>query len=181
MTGRRDEQDILAGARPAARLKLFAEAYLANGGNGSAAAVEVGISPKSAKSWASHALKKPEVAKILASARKRQARKFILTQDKTLEELTKIVEFDITEFLDLKTGKLKPVSDWPEGVRSAIKSIEFNEDGKIKKLAGNDKISALDKAMRHFGLYKEDNRQFTDPLSELLKRVSGSAIKPVKD
>ncbi len=45
-------------------------------------------------------------------------------------------------------------------------------------IRGGDKVSALDKLMKHFGQYEKDNSQVADPLAALLERINGNVLKP---
>ena len=48
----------------------------------------------------------------------------------------------------------------------------------------HSKTDALEKIAKHLGLYENDNRQKTDPLSQLLQRITGgnsSTLKPVAE
>ena len=57
-------------------------------------------------------------------------------------------------------GTLIPVHKLPPEVRAAIASIEFDvETGSVKKLRFWDKNSAIEKAMKHLGLFERDNNQ----------------------
>ncbi len=52
------------------------------------------------------------------------------------------------------------------------------------KIHLHDKLAAMEKLFKHLGLYEVDNKQKTDPLTELLHAIAGgngSAFKPVQD
>ena len=52
------------------------------------------------------------------------------------------------------------------------------------KIHMHDKVAAMEKLFKHLGLYEVDNKQKTDPLTELLHKIAngnGSAFKPVQD
>lgn len=52
------------------------------------------------------------------------------------------------------------------------------------KVHMHDKLAAMEKLFKHLGLYEQDNKQKTDPLTELLHKIAGgngSAFKPVQD
>jgi hypothetical protein len=45
----------------------------------------------------------------------------------------------------------------------------------------HSKVSAIDQACKILGLYERDNRQKTDPLTELLKNLGGKVLGPTAD
>ncbi len=77
------------------------------------------------------------------------------------------------------SGALKPVADLDDATAACIASIEvdtlFDGSGKEREAVGTttkikmwDKNSAAEKLMRHLGMFKEDNKQKTDPVSDLV-------------
>lgn len=171
--GKRGSAEITA-----ARLVLFAEAYLANGGNGKAAALEVGIRKSNAQQWASRAMKNREVAKRVSEAREASAKRFRLEADQVLAQLAAVVYFDPREMVD-DAGNLLPIKQWPAHVAAAVASFEVDESlddegvvkSRVKKVKLLDKVSAIDKAMRHLGQYLEDNKQKQGPLEGVSRDV----------
>ena len=177
-------------ASAAHRRKLFVEAYIANGCNATQAAISAGYSPKSAGVQAHKLLKHAEIKQFLSERQNEIAQKFELTTESVIAELAKIVHCDPRRLFDAK-GALLPLKDWPDEVAGAVASLEVEElfvgrgdervsIGATKKLKFWDKNSAIEKAMKHLGLFERDNEQKTDPLRDLLERVSGSSLKPVE-
>lgn len=175
----------------AERERLFVDAYIANGNDGAKAARTVGYSAKDAKKQAFTMLRRPNVVKALAERREKLAVRYELTTESVIGELSKIVHADPRRMF-AANGTILPVKDWPDDVAGMVASIEVDElfegsgkekvwTGYTKKVKLWDKNSAIDKAMKHLGLFEKDNKQKTDPLVELLARVSGSALKPVED
>ena len=167
----------------ALRRTRFIEAYVANGNNGTAAAVEAGYSPKTATVQASRLLADVNVLQELKIRQARLAEKFSLRTEDVLRELARIVYADPRKAFDAD-GKLLPVSEWPDEVAAMIASVESDEiyegQGDQKVLVGHtkkvklwDKNSAIDKAMKHLGQYEQDNMQkgpFADMSTEALDR-----------
>ena len=61
-------------------------------------------------------------------------------------------------------GHLIPVHQPLEDVRAAIASIEHDKDtGRVTKIRFWNKVEALDKAMKHQGLYEANNAQAGGP------------------
>lgn len=158
----------------AERRATFVEAYIANGGNATDAAIQAGYSAATAYQAGHRALKDVEVQQQLAIRRVELAERFQLTSERVLEQLGKIVYADVAKAFD-KNGALLPVHEMPEEVRHAISSIEVEmmprsvrgddgEDvtrmfGRTAKIKFIDKGSAIDKAMKHLGLFERDNKQ----------------------
>ena len=71
--------------------KAFCDEYLANGYNGTQAALKVGYSKKTAYSIAGENLKKPEIKAYIAEAKKKLYTNRIATAKELLETLTSII------------------------------------------------------------------------------------------
>lgn len=171
----------------AERKRLFIEAYIANGGRGDLAAISAGYVAHSARRQAVRLLAMPDVREALRERQDRLAKKHELTTESVIAELSKIVHADPRKIFD-KDGRMLHPRDWPEEMAGTLASIEVDEVliGRrvkcvTKKVKFWSKDSAIDKAMKHLGLFEKDNKQKTDPLVELLARVSGSALKPVEE
>ncbi|OGT02152.1 MAG: hypothetical protein A2143_00715 [Gallionellales bacterium RBG_16_57_15] len=158
----------------AGRRKLFIEAYITNGGNATEAAKTAGYSEKTAYSQGGRLLKHAEIQQLLAQRQQQLAEKYELTTESIIAELSKLVHADIRLLFDAN-GALKPMKDWPDGVASAVGGVEvvemaggMNINGEsgvshvpmfTKKVKLWDKNSAIEKAMKHLGMFKEDNNQ----------------------
>jgi phage terminase small subunit len=156
-------------AAMAEREKAFIEAYIANGGDGANAARAAGYADVGAKRRAVTLLKRPNVIKALAERREKLARKYELTSDAVIAELSKIVHADPRKLFDPKGGLL-PINEWPDDMAAAVASVEVEElfDGRgpgrkhigyTKKVKLWDKNSGIEKAMRYLGSFERDNRQ----------------------
>ncbi len=171
------------------RKKAFAEAYIANERNGKQAAITAGFSPRTAESQASRLLKDVKVQQIIRERQNELAKKHELTTESIIAELAKIVHSDPRKLFD-EHGALLPVHLWPDDMAAAVASVEVFEEfvgqgadrvsiGYTKKLKLWDKNPAIDKAMKHLGLFEQDNKQKVDPIAELLKQIGGSLpVKP---
>lgn len=149
-----------------ARIELFAEAYIANGENGTHAALAAGYAEKSAHVQASRLLKDDKVQALIKEKRAKLARKYELTTEAVIAELAKIVHFDPRRVLD-ENGAVLPVHLWPDDVAAAISAFDVYEEtdnngnriGQTKKIKVFDKNAAIEKAMKHLGLFEKDNAQ----------------------
>jgi phage terminase small subunit len=148
------------------RYALFVKAYIANGGNGKQAAISAGYAPKNAEVTASKLLRLVKVRDAIDAHAKAAAARYDLTIENVLRETARIAYFDPAHCYD-ESGVLLHPKDMPEDTRRAVASMETVEakdaDGNVyeytKKLRAWDKNAALERAFKHFGLYKADNEQ----------------------
>jgi len=157
-----------------ARLRAFIIAYLKNGRNATRAAIEVGYSKKNASVRAHQLLRMPEVMAAIKAQDEEAAAVVGLSVNRTLREVARIAYCDpIRMFND--DGSLKGIHEMDPDMRAAIASIEV-EQFKIKtgrqttvsKIKLHNKNDALEKAMRHQGLYGKDNEQRHDIVQTLI-------------
>lgn len=165
----------------AARERVFVEAYIANGNKAAEAAIEAGYNAKSAASRAARLLDRPNVQLMIRERQDELAQRHRLTTESVIAELSKIVHADPRRAFD-DNGALLQIKDWPDDLAGAIASVEVEElftgsgrdrtwIGYTKKVKFWDKNSAIDKAMKHLGLYAEDNKQRLGALSDLPREV----------
>lgn len=177
----------------AARRRLFVEAYIANSGNGTDAAITAGFSPKTAAQQATRLLKDVNVQQALKGRQEKLAEKFELTTEAVLRNLAQAIYFDPRK-LYREDGSLKDVPELDDDTAMALAGVEVTEEkgtgdergrvvGYTKKLKWLDKNSAREQAMKHLGQYREDNTQ-RNPLSDvprdaLLALVAKLGGKPI--
>lgn len=174
------------------RKRLFVEAYIANGGNGKRAAIAAGFSPKAAAQQASRLLTDANVSQLVQERTQKLAEKMELTTERTLREVARLAYFDPRKLLD-ENGNQKRLQDLDDDTAAAIAGLEIEDKlnpvdpgakgrttSLVFKYKIGDKNSALDKAMRHLGLFKEDNKQKTlldgvdrETLLAIRERLSG--------
>ena len=152
-----------------ARYRIFAEAWLANGGNATDAAKQAGYSPKTARAQGSRLLTKVDIVNLIRSGQDRLARKFELRTEDVLRELTMLAHSDLRELMTYE-GEFKPVHLWPAHAAAAVSSIKYGRTGLEVKLW--NKPSAIADGMRHLGLFKEDNTQRKDPMTQLMEHIA---------
>lgn len=89
------------------------------------------------------------------------------TLDEVLIVLADIIRFDPAEMYD-EEGSLLPIHKMPKRVRMCIQSFEVQEvpsfndevpDTLTKKVKHYDKLSSVEKLMKHLGGYELDNKQ----------------------
>ena len=139
----------------------FAAAYLANGGNASAALRVCGHARPYLAQHAYAVTKRADVQAAIVAARNQMMASDFVTADKTVRELARVGLYDIKDLYDEDGNVLHPMN-MPENIRHAIVSVEHTiiaEGVTSTKIRLHDKVSALDKLARHFGLFEADNRQ----------------------
>lgn len=155
------------------RKRLFVEAFITNGGNGRQAAIAAGFAPKAAAQQASRLLTDANVSQLIKSRSQKLAEKMELTTERTLREVARLAYFDPRKLLD-ENGNQKLLHQLDDDTAAAVAGLEIEDKlnpadagSKVRttsltfKYKIADKNSALDKAMRHLGLFKEDNKQKT--------------------
>lgn len=151
------------------RRKAFVNAYIANGRNGTQAAITAGFAAKGARVTAVRLLTEPRIAALVAEKVERAQAISGLTLDRTLQEVARLAYFD-PRTLYRDDGNLKRPDEWDDDTAAAVASVEALEEyegrgedrelvGYTKKIKLWDKNAALDKAMRHLGAYEKDNSQ----------------------
>jgi phage terminase small subunit len=149
-------------AAAADRRRLFVRAYIANGRNGTQAAIDAGFSPRSARGQAARLLADVNISRELAVAAHRGLEAADLTVQRTLRELARIAFADPRKLY--RNGQLIPVDELDDETAAAVSSIEVDDSGKTKvRLHG--KNEALTSALRHLGLFERDNRQGAENFS----------------
>lgn len=177
-------------ASAAQRKIAFAHEYIANGKNGTRAAIAAGFKERSAYSAAHRLLKDSEVKAIIADASRKAAEKSGLTVERTLQEVARLAYADPRKFYD-EHGNLIPVHLLDDDTAATVASIEVVEmaggakiDGDAgiehtvmhtKKIKSWDKNAALEKAMKYHGLYEADNKQRPPMLPPVLNVIAVSS------
>jgi len=172
------------------RKKLFAEAYIANGGNASEAARSAGYSAKTAYSAGYRLLKDVEVKSILDERQKALANKYELTAESIIKSIAQDLHFDPANLFN-GDGSVKAVAEMDADTRMALVSIETLQLGDadspaiIRKIKWATKHQAREQAMKHLGMFERDNKQKSDPVVSLLEflmeRTGGTSRLPIAD
>lgn len=159
-------------AAAAAKRRVFADAYIANGGNATQAAIACGLSEKTAYSTGQRMLKHAEVAAQIAEKQQKLAQKYELTAESVIKSLAQAVHFDPRK-LYYEDGSLKPITELDDDTAAALAGFEVMEEtagrgaqraviGFTKKVKWLDKNTAREQAMKHLGLLK-DRTEITGP------------------
>jgi len=174
----------------ATRRALFVEAYIGNGRNATEAAKAAGYSPKTAYAAGARLLRDVQVRQLIEGRTTEVLAKAKLTVEGTLREVARIAYFDPRRLFD-ESGKLKPIHELDDDTAAALAGIEVLEEyqgtgservlvGYTTKVKHADKNAALDKAMKHLGLYEQDNEQLGNAIARAIivpaKRPAGYGI-----
>lgn len=148
--------------------------------NGTQAAIRAGYSPPGAHVMAYKLMKRPHVRAAIDKRLAALAEKIEATAERTLLELARVAFFDIRKLYH-EDGKLKAIHELDADAAAAVASIE-RVGGAVAKLKAHSKVPALDALAKHFGLFKEDNKQKGDAIAALLEAVNergtGLPVKP---
>ena len=128
--------------------------------NATQAAIRAGYSSKTAASVGQENLRKPEIAARIAEHEARLRKENSMSGDRTLRELACLVFSDIRKVFHLD-GRVKMIHEVDADTAAAIAFYEVTVvDGRQRvKIKLWDKNAALEKAMKHLGLFKMDNEQ----------------------
>lgn len=158
----------------AARRSRFFDEYIANGQNGTQAAIAVGVSRVGAPGFSSRMLKEhPEELKARLAA---LAAPHALSAQEVIAQLARMIRLDPRRMYG-KDGALLPVSEMPEDVALCLDGVDVEEDvartdkkdersvvsSRTSKVKFSKKAAAVDMGMRHFRLYPDAGQGNLDP------------------
>ena len=150
---------------------------------GKQAAIRAGYSVRTAEVQASTLLSYPKVAEAVAELAQEQADKLEITSEAVLLQVYRMAMADVRRLVD-ETGQPIPLHLLPEEIAAAIQALVIKNEGGVQtyKYRFCDKVGALDKLMKHMGLYEKDNRQAGDGLVSLMNAVHGGGSRlPTKE
>ena len=167
--------------------RLFVAEYLKDR-NATQAAIRAGYSADTAYSQGGRLLKHVEVQAQIEQFVSKAEEKAGLTIERTLREVARLAYFDPRKLLN-DDGSPKPITELDDDTAACLAGLDIQEQfegsgadrvfvGYVKKYKIADKNSALDKAMKHLGLFEKDNAQKVDPFAELLAAIQGTPLKP---
>lgn len=148
------------------RKKLFAEAYIANGGNASEAAKSAGYSAKTARQQGARLLSDVYIRSILDERQNALANKYELTAEAIIKSIAQELHFDPADIFNAD-GSVKSVVEMDKDTRMALVSIETIQMGDpespaiVRKIKWAGKDRAREQAMKHLGMFEKDNGQKT--------------------
>jgi phage terminase small subunit len=168
--------------------------------NATQAAIRSGYSKDTANRIGPENLSKLGVAERIAELQKELKEKSEVTPEKVVKELANIGFSNIADVLDINipNGEIetaqdvlsdmqgnfitlkdgKGLKDLPRNISALISEVKMTKDGLAIKLY--DKLNAMDKLMKHLGMFEKDNHQKKTEVTvdvsnmstdELMKRV----------
>ena len=160
----------------------FIREYLLSG-NGKQSAIKAGYSPHSADVIGCNLLAQPKVRAEMQKLKLEMSDRFTLRAEAILEQLARMVFVDPRAYVD-QDGKPVPLHLLSDAAASALQSLEVDVVGggitrtKYKLV---DRGAAVERAMRHLGLFERDKTQGGNAISQLLAEIHGEGSRmPVK-
>jgi hypothetical protein len=132
--------------------------------------------PTTANEEASRMVNDPAIAARIAELKEAALQQSQLRAVEVLAEVRKLAHSDIANVMN-DDGTVKLPHELNPATRAAVKKFKIDELGRIE-YEFYDKGQALDKAMRHLGLYERDNQQQAGGLAALLGMLTGSVVRP---
>lgn len=123
-------------------------------GNATKAAIAAGYSKATASAQANALLTQPRVIDEIDRLQARKLQKTEVLMAATISECARVAFSDINSLLDEK-GAWLPQDQWPEDIRRAIASAEFNAKGQCTKLKFWSKVEALTLMAKYTGMLQE--------------------------
>ena len=165
------------------RQRRFAVEYAYNGGNGKAAAIKAGYAEPAADVTACRLLDDARIKALVEEHLEHIQCRSEITGERVLSELHAMATVNFADLVD-EDGNLRPLHSLPRHVAAAIVGMKVAIKNQPDQSATGplpiarildiklDKGAALDRLMRHLGLYECDNRQQGEGLAEALERLS---------
>lgn len=143
------------------------------------------MTAKNINEEASRLAKHPDIVARVAELQAPVVEKVQLTFERVLQEVARLALFDPRKLFN-PDGSPKSIDELDDDTAACIAGVEVLEQfegtgkdrvfvGYLKKYRIADKNSALEKAMKHLGLFEKDNRQKADAVSSLLDAISAKS------
>lgn len=177
------EKTLMAESRLTGKQKMFVAEYLVDL-NATRAAIRAGYSPNGADRTGFRNLQKPQIRAAIAEAQTPRLTKLDMDAEEVLIELARIARANLLDYMRINEAG-EPIVDFSRLDRdkaAALSEVVVEEfpsargAGKREvrriKFRLHDKLSALDKLAKHFGLMRE---------RVSLENADGSAVRPKHD
>lgn len=155
-----------------ARQKKFVDAYMANGGDGKAAAIAAGYAPASAKVRASRMLDQPNVAAVITRRQNRAADAAQVTAEQVIRELAAVGFAKMTDVAEWDDQGVRaiPSSALTDEQAASIAAVTPGQFGVAVKMHG--KNEALNTLARALGMLKDNLNVKTDVLDDIREMIA---------
>lgn len=151
----------------------WARAYIEHG-NASRAAREAGYSGSETtlSAMGLENLEKPRLMERVEELKRQQELRSGVDPDRVVNELALMAFSDIADYVswDGEKVSVKPQTEIPKRLTRAIKKLTVKADGQVI-IELHDKVTAIDKLMRHFGMYAADNSSIPPPVINVSTRT----------
>lgn len=139
------------------------------------------MKPQTVNDTASKLMANPEITHRVKALQAIGAEIAGLDAAKIAAEIARVAHSDIAGIMH-PDGRVKLPHELDAATRSAVASFKIDEYGRIEYKFW-DKNSALERASKILGLFREDNKQKADPLAEAIRSLSGNVLgtAPVDD
>lgn len=145
----------------------FAEEYVRNGGNATQAYLKVDptVQYSSAVTLGSKFANDPEIAALIEDAKAKAVESLGLTEERVLQALLNIAEFDLADTVD-EHGNVLAIQDIPRNARLALAGFEVEElfegrgedrehIGRLKKFKAESRSKALELIGKYLKMFTE--------------------------
>lgn len=144
------------------------------------------VTYKTASTNAWKMMQREPVQELIRQARDKAIAESELSVRDAMVALRNMVKFDVRNLVheDGRPKTLREIDDATAGAIAGVKIVtKGNAEmgfGEVTEYKFADRNSAVEKAMKYFGLFEADNRQRTDPITELIDAIysQGSRITP---
>lgn len=166
----------------------FVEAFVANGGNAKAAAIEAGFSPKSAAQQGARLLKDVNVSNAIDQRRAQLLQMTQLSTEEIMADIARTLRFDPRRLYN-DDGSMKSIKDLDDATAACLTGIEVvimkgTESSEtplfVKKVKWEGKAAARDQAMRVLGMFEKDNQQKAGALDGLPRELLQAMVQRLK-
>lgn len=138
------------------RCKLFAEAYLSNGGNKTQAAIAAGCPTRSAHTQGNSLFKHPKVQELIEERTSKTLTDLQITTERILKERARMAFYDPRK-LFYPDGRRIPIHELDADTAAAVAAFDIGDSGvKIRMADKNASLTALE---RYKGMAGADGSQ----------------------
>lgn len=172
----------------AQRRAEFVEAFVANGGNATKAAIAAGYSEKTARQQGARLLSDVAISGAIAKRSAEAVASAQLSTEEIMADIARTLRFDPRKLYN-DDGSMKSIKDLDDATAACLTGIEVviqkgtENDEKplyVKKVKWEGKAVARDQAMRVFGMFEKDNKQKASDLEGLPRELLQAMVQRLK-
>lgn len=172
----------------AQRRAEFVEAFVANGGNATKAAIAAGYSEKTARQQGARLLSDVAISGAIAKRSAEAVASAQLSTEEIMADIARTLRFDPRKLYN-DDGSMKSIKDLDDATAACLTGIEVvikkgteNDETPlyVKKVKWEGKAVARDQAMRVFGMFEKDNKQKASELEGLPRELLQAMVQRLK-